>query len=279
MIRIDRYRLARPSVFDSEPLQVEFDRLTARHTSSEMTKQVRFKSKSSGTLDFKADVRPVLSELSHWKCAYCESLLPTEDSGRTVDRFRPESNALDLARNASEEHYWWLKYTWENLVPACTSCTSLKGTNFPVTGPRLPVPDPVLFPTERFTDASYPTDENLIVDPFLDLPHEHFKFGRDGRVAALSEAGATTINLLGLERATLNEQRREAIDEVESTWDSALTGPGAAWGAKSNGTFERLLDPANAHVGARRSWCAQRVIATRRAGARSKDAGARGSHF
>lgn len=56
----------------------------------------------------------------HYKCAYCEA---REQSKRNdVEHFRPAMRA-DRAPGSTAKHgYWWLAYTWENLLFACRNC-------------------------------------------------------------------------------------------------------------------------------------------------------------
>ena len=61
-------------------------------------------------------MRDALFALFNGKCAYCESrddpLAPLN-----VQHHRPEGGALALDGAFSPDHYWWLAYDWENLLP------------------------------------------------------------------------------------------------------------------------------------------------------------------
>ena len=63
------------------------------------------------------EARGPLLEASSGKCAWCEQLMDARAA--TVDHFRPKQGALGLEGDAVRECYWWLIYTWSNLVPAC----------------------------------------------------------------------------------------------------------------------------------------------------------------
>ena len=78
-----------------------------------------------------------LVRLFRGKCAFCE--------GRTrllTYRFRPTSEALPLDTNDPEAHlaYGWLADVWQNLYPICTGCRPSQPNQFPVDGPRQPIP-------------------------------------------------------------------------------------------------------------------------------------------
>lgn len=61
----------------------------------------------------------VLAKRQHHKCCYCEQVLET--SFRDVEHFRPKVR------------YWWLAWTWENLIFSCEICNrSSKNDLFPM---------------------------------------------------------------------------------------------------------------------------------------------------
>ncbi|WP_437677936.1 hypothetical protein [Sorangium sp. So ce131] len=114
--------------------------------------------------------RPDLYTRQFAKCAYCESWAQVES--QPAEHFRPKRrpsridwSALKESRQSSlakmdearfarglppqefervrwpdpnrqahpERGYWWLAWTWENLVFGCVSCNGRKGTRFPLT--------------------------------------------------------------------------------------------------------------------------------------------------
>jgi uncharacterized protein (TIGR02646 family) len=68
----------------------------------------------------------------HFKCCYCES---REQSKRNdVEHFRPKARA-DRKPGAREDHgYWWMAWTWANLLFACRNCNQppAKSDQFPL---------------------------------------------------------------------------------------------------------------------------------------------------
>lgn len=67
------------------------------------------------------------------KCAYCGCRL-TEPHGLPVDHHRPKDGALRSDGTKDVSHYWWLAWTWENLLVSCSTCNSQgrKGNHFPL---------------------------------------------------------------------------------------------------------------------------------------------------
>jgi len=55
-----------------------------------------------------------------YKCAYCEH---REQSKRNdVEHFRPATRAVRGPGSTETHGYWWLAYTWENLLFSCRNC-------------------------------------------------------------------------------------------------------------------------------------------------------------
>jgi hypothetical protein len=111
------------------------------------------------------------------KCAWCE--VRQGRSSNPVEHVRPKDGAWrDLPdeprqrrprdRATSPGHYWWLTWTWENLLFSCVRCNDQghKANYFPLapTTPELPEPTfaTQVLPPEAF-DAS--TESPLLLDP------------------------------------------------------------------------------------------------------------------
>ena len=63
------------------------------------------------------DVKDALRSLYHGKCAYCE----TYDPSPHVEHYRPKRGG-----------YYWLAYSWDNLIASCSQCNTKKGNKFPI---------------------------------------------------------------------------------------------------------------------------------------------------
>jgi hypothetical protein len=73
------------------------------------------------------------------------------------------------------DHYWWLAYSWDNLVFSCQACNRAKRNRFPVIGQRLEPGDP--------SGAERP----LLLDPYgTDDPSGYLWFEDDGTVRPIS---------------------------------------------------------------------------------------------
>jgi uncharacterized protein (TIGR02646 family) len=193
VIRVYRSLIDAPDELTSNHARVVLKELAA------LTPKSR-RQKSAPAIYGDQQVRAALLTVFHRKCAYCES--PVDPASMLVDHFRPKANAVNQDGSVSADAYWWLIYEWENLYAACSSCSHLKASRFPVEGARAGYPA---------TGQALLEERPLLLDPCIDDPDAHLVFSEDGRVASDSERGRVTINVLGLNRDTLVSGRQAAI--------------------------------------------------------------------
>jgi hypothetical protein len=67
------------------------------------------------------DVKKALSGIYKNKCVYCEQKLEQFH----VEHYRPK------------QVYYWLAFSWDNLIVACQFCNEFKGVNFQINGPAV----------------------------------------------------------------------------------------------------------------------------------------------
>lgn len=126
------------------------------------------------------EVRRLLQSDAELKCVWCEGEVQPSDP---IDHFRPRKGwppKQDAAgRDATTEHtgYWWLTWSWQNLLPACSTCNGPKhkGSKFPLDreGVRcLP-----------FHDPDDETERPLLLDPSREDPYQMIRY------AAVAEGG------------------------------------------------------------------------------------------
>jgi len=163
------------------------------------------------------DVRAELDTFHHGKCAYCEAPLRPVTNGH-IEHFRPKGGIVDEGTGALvTPGYYWLAYSWENLLLACPRCNSAGNK-----GNRFPLQDEAgrASPAAKSTAREQP----LLVDPAGDYPRRHVRFRREVVYAVQGSAkGQATIKVLGLEDPFLQEARREHLEimkmcEIVSGW-------------------------------------------------------------
>jgi uncharacterized protein (TIGR02646 family) len=136
--------------------------------------------------------RQRLFQVFHGKCGYCESPLEAVQFA-IVENYRPKSR------------YWWLTYSWDNLLIACQACNSAKADRFPL--------------EDDSKRATNPSDdlvrENpLLLNPCQDQPQEHLVFDDQGMVFSSTARGQSTIDVLGLNRDGLVTARQRCFREM-----------------------------------------------------------------
>ncbi len=138
--------------------------------------------------------RDALYVAQYGKCAYCE-WKPLGKEWSPVEHYRPKTR------------YWWLTWTWENLLFACPWCnTKHKGSKFPLRDAA----------TALEPEQAPPGDEDpMIIDPAGGVdPTDHIEFvhiagkwqpiPRNG-----SERGDQSIRTLGLDQPPLIDKYQD----------------------------------------------------------------------
>ena len=198
-------------------------------------------------------VKRILWEDQHNKCCYCEHRSYSDYND--VEHYRPKARADRLPGSSENYGYWWLAFTWENLLFACPSCNrSGKYDQFP-----LKVGSAALAEREMPNGREVP----LLIDPAVQsaMPHIRYKpdnstgetlwvaEARNGseygdytiRVCDLNDDGVVTLRSGHIERLVMREVRR--IQSVPANDRTALVDT-------VDEIVRHFLDPAAEFVGA-----------------------------
>lgn len=152
-------------------------------------------------------IQKKLFEIYHGKCAYCEDTLL--NAPKHIEHYRPKDT------------YYWLAYSWDNLLLCCTSCNSTKGVSFKTQNQK------VIYNSEKFEDIhnlrdTYDKIENpFIINPEKDdiLTHIFFNnkaeiFSDDKRVKyTIDEACKLNRDELVQKRIKIFNSFRQNIEE------------------------------------------------------------------
>ncbi len=151
-------------------------------------------------------VKESLVAMQHEKCAYCESKV-THVSAGDVEHFRPKGRSKQADGTVLlVRGYWWLAYTWDNLLFACAKCNqSGKRDLFPL-GNAANV---CLQPSDPLAKES-----PLFIDPVAVDPEPQIEW-RGGVPRGLTTAAETTITGLDLRRRPLAVRRDEHYRTVK----------------------------------------------------------------
>lgn len=192
----------------------------------------------------------------HYKCCYCES---REQSRRNdVEHFRPKARA-DRSPGCSEDHgYWWLAWTWENLLFSCRNCNqgTAKGDRFPLAAGSEPLLAGQLPPCR---------ERPLLIDPATESGVGHIQFvwmshgaARTGkwfpRPRSGSLRGLWTIRVCQLDSPDLLDLYGQHVEQnvmpMVEDLRAAMSG-GSSSGVQREWarTLRRLLNPAQLYIG------------------------------
>jgi len=112
-------------------------------------------------------VAKALWEAQHHKCCYCEQ--PLERCRNDVEHYRPKAQANRGTHHAATHGYWWLAFTWENLLFSCENCNQgkAKGVKF-----SLAAVGRTLVAEQSPNHYERP----LLLDPAIECGVEHIQF-------------------------------------------------------------------------------------------------------
>ena len=156
-------------------------------------------------------VKHALSVAQHQKCCFCEGRFGAY-APADVEHYRPKgATRQDENSPTVVPGYFWLAYSWDNLYYCCQVCNRNNKKNFfPLTNPDMRV---------RAPNGDLNDEHPLILDPGgRKDPREHIKF-RYEHVVGKTDAGRQTIRFLGLNRASLIEERLKHLRRLRAFSD------------------------------------------------------------
>ncbi len=158
---------------------------------------------SSDNLYKPQKVKLALDKIYHRKCAYCEKTL--KDVDRHVEHYRPKVP------------YFWLAFSWDNLLIACKKCNEIKSNQFIayLEGKQLHYNNETLKTAQSQIEAYNAVELPLILNPEQETTESlkaHFTFNlQTAEIIAKTKQMKATIKVCQLNRQELVELR---IDEL-----------------------------------------------------------------
>ncbi len=158
-------------------------------------------------------VKQALRAAQHDKCAFCESQL-THVSYGDVEHLRPKAGFRQQEGDPlGRPGYYWLAYAWTNLFLSCQICNQrFKRNLFPLADPDH---------RARCHRHRVGREQPLLIDPGAEEPADFLMF--DDEYAKASDGslkGATTIEVLGLNREELATRRRTRLAALRLLLDA-----------------------------------------------------------
>lgn len=144
------------------------------------------------------DVKDALKVIYKGKCAFCEQ----KEELTHVEHFRPKDT------------YYWLAFSWDNLLMSCPTCNTHKGENFEIDGVLANFENTEL--NIRNINSSSTTYDIIeipkMVNPEVTDPNGLIYFEKDGRIKSDNNRFAYTIETCKIDRKSLNDSRRSLLD-------------------------------------------------------------------
>jgi len=147
-----------------------------------------------------SDIKSKLISIYKNKCAYCEQKVESFH----VEHYRPKQN------------YYWLAYSWDNLLSACAYCNEYKNANFQITPPRsLLTVNNINLRNINTLSNGYDASENPdLINPEVTNPYGSISFNDDGNISSTDSKFTYTINTCRLNRTYLKDRRKKIIDDL-----------------------------------------------------------------
>ena len=160
---------------------------------------------SQGTYSFNADFgrneyREALKKCQGNKCCFCEKPV----AGSDIEHFRPKAAwQQGKGQLLNKPGYYWLAYSWDNKLIACTDCNSKthKGNLFPINGNRSTFP------------STCKTEVKILINPAEEDPSVYISFRLDIPYGIDADGrGNDNIEIFHLKtRGDIAEPRRDRL--------------------------------------------------------------------
>ena len=147
----------------------------------------------------KEDIKTELKNIYRSKCAFCEQKIERFD----VEHFRPKSI------------YYWLAFSWDNLLVACPVCNGNKTNHFEVLKERAVYNDEDYISIHKLGKKYDKIEKNLFYNPESEDPEPNLIYDKTGFIYSENEKLNYTIQTCKLNRPYLIERRKKIMDLFE----------------------------------------------------------------
>ncbi len=154
------------------------------------------------------DTKEALSNIYNNKCAFCENKMIQAH----VEHYRPKDT------------YYWLAYSWDNLLLACPACNLAKGKKFEILGSLYSFEsNDQNINNIHCSSSSIDLIENpKMVNPEVLDPLGKIDFEKNGFIKSKDIRFEYTIKEINIDQKPLNDERRAILDKLRKYIKSAL---------------------------------------------------------
>jgi len=172
--------------------------------------------------DYKTeDVFKKLKTIYNNKCAFCEGELL--DNAKHIEHYRPKNKDERRISCCANTSYFWLAFSWDNLLLACGACNSSKGSCFDIQGTRVDYHEKYInYQLDNLQTIIKELD--IIEKPLLVNPEQEDQqffdknliFTTTGKILSRNMRLRYTIRVCNLNRKELIELRLKLINNLRN---------------------------------------------------------------
>ena len=165
---------------------------------------------NDGRSDRKESLKWTLKQIYHDKCAFCESSLKNEAGD--IEHFRPKNSNKNQAKKCDKTYsYYWLAFSWDNLLPCCRKCNGKKSNCFDIIGNRVQYNDEKLADLHNKIEEYNEQEKPKLLHPEYDSFEDEIEFRKQGRIYSRNKRVQYTIRICHLNRINLRQSREKII--------------------------------------------------------------------
>ena len=159
------------------------------------------------------DVKESLATIYHNKCAFCEQEVIEctdnilEECSSTIEHYRPKSK------------YYWLAFSWDNLLWCCCECNKTKDNNFEIKNDMVSYDESFQENIHSSSDTYESLEKAKMVHPEFESILDKLQF-KNGIISSDDLRVNYTIENCALDRKTLNEIRLPIIEDFKEAIDN-----------------------------------------------------------
>jgi len=154
------------------------------------------------------DIKNQLLKIYHDKCCYCEQ--DVSDQFFPVEHYRPKSK------------YYWLAFSWDNLLLCCSLCNCYKSDHFEIKGCNVDCNEDDFAHIHQLAEQYNKTEQPMMIHPELEDVGAKLTFDQHGKVSSLDERVQYTIDICKIDRPRANNRRKKLLDNLLNDYQERL---------------------------------------------------------
>jgi len=167
---------------------------------------------NDGKSDNKNSLKWTLKRIYHEKCAFCETYIKNEVGD--IEHFRPKNANANQAKKCDKTYsYYWLAFSWDNLLPCCSRCNGKKSNCFDIEGNRVNYNSEELFDLHDKMEVYNREEKPKLLHPEYDSFENDIRFSKYGEIESDNERVNYTVTICDLNRENLKTDRLSVVTD------------------------------------------------------------------